>query len=591
MPNDDKGMIDEERRRFLELGLATGVTAMIAGCGGQQGGQETPTPRVETVIQERTVVQTPEPGVEYELVPEFTFQSLPRSNDPQAFEHTVMARQQLAQLGLRFDFEVLETSAWVEDLFSRAYDFNRLTWFGTVERSYPYYNLFFSFHSQFANEQGGNFAMWESEEYDEVVENFNAAFEPEEQQRWAFEAQEILALNQPVLFTVHPDTLVAANTQEFTNWQPMFGTDVYWNINSLRDIEATSDADAVIFGTTEAQESYPNFFAVTGNSLETHKMTYDTPVAYDYDGEIYGLAAEDWEVVDDTTIDVTLRQGMSWHDGEEVTGEDLKWTWDAIQEFGVPYVASDVAPYESSELLDDYTVRFNLNSPFGGFIRISLFRVPILPKHVWDGITDELDLEHPREWSDPDMTGSGPYQFVEYSPGDRIVFERNPDHQFADQIDYDRLIYNVYGSGAPMVGDLIEGRVTFTQGLGPTNYDRAQNADNVTATAAESLATHGVFLRTNIEPFNDVLVRRALAHAINDQGIIDLVFQGRAVDARSPIAPRNEFFYNPDTPNYEHDVAKARELLVEAGLRWNDRGLLVKPVDWEPTVEYVSPED
>ncbi|MDX1747840.1 MAG: ABC transporter substrate-binding protein, partial [Halobacteriales archaeon] len=356
MTEDDNGL-DAERRRFLEASLGTGITAMIAGCGGGGDGGGTPTPRVETVIRERTVEVTPEEGVEYELVPRFTFQTLPRSNDPTAFEHTVMARNQLAQLGLRFDFEVLETRAWVEDLFARNWDFNRLTWFGTVERSYPYYNLFFSFHSQFANESGGNFQMWESEEYDEVVEQFNEAFDPEEQQEYAFKAQEIIGLNQPVLFTVHPDTLVAANTQDFTNWQPMFGTNVYFNINSLRDLETTGDADAVIFGTTSAQESYPNFFAVTGNSLETHKMVYDTPVAYDYDGSLYGLAAEDWTVQDDTTIDVTLRDDMTWHDGEDVTGEDLKWTWDAVKEYTVPYIGSDVAPYESSELLDEYTVR------------------------------------------------------------------------------------------------------------------------------------------------------------------------------------------------------------------------------------------
>lgn len=587
MPADTNGL-DVDRRRFIELSLSTGVTAMIAGCGdqgadGDDGQDATPTPTAPQA--------TPEPDVEYEPVPEFEFQSLPRETDPQAFEHTQMARQQLERLGLRFNFEVLETGAWVDDLFARRWEFNRLTWFGTVERSYPFYNLFYSFHSQFANEEGGNFQMWESEEYDEVVENFNAAFDPEEQQRWAFKAQEIIGLNEPVLFTVHPDTLVAASTRDFTNWQPMFGTDVYWNINSLRDLEATGDADAVIFGTTEEQESYPNFFAVTGNSLETHKMSYDTPVAYDYDGELYGLAAEDWEVVDDTTVDVTLREGMQWHDGEEVTGEDLKWTWDAITEFGVPYIASDTAPYESSELLDEYTVRFNLASPFGGFVRISLFRVPILPKHVWDGITEEEGLEHPREWTDPDMTGSGPFKFVSYSPGDRIVFETNPDHRFADQIDFERLIYNVYGSEAPMVGDLVDGRVTFVQGLGPTNFERTANAEGVEASAAESLATHGIWVRNDRKPFNDVMVRRALAHAIDDQAIIDLVFQGRAVDARSPIAPRNEFFYNPDTPNYDHDLSRARELLVEAGLRWNEEGQLVMPVDWEPTVEYVSPDD
>ena len=580
--------IDSNRRGFIKGSATFGIAAMIAGCTGQDpdddddNGRENGDPPDDG---------TPEPDVEYEPLPTYNYHTLPRSDDAEGYEWAVMARQQLEVLGFDFDWEVLESSTWADRLFARDWDFNHLTWFGTIERVYPYYNLFYSFHSQFATEAGGNFQMWESEEYDEAVENFIEAQELEEQQQWANRCQEILALNQPVIFGLHEDTLSAANTDQFTNWNGMLDWNVYWNVNSLRDIEAVGDAEEVVFGTPIEQENYPNFFAVTGNSLETHKMSYDTPLAYDYDGELYGLAAEDWEFVDETTIDVTLRDGMTWHDGEDVTAEDLKFTWDAIQEYPVPYIESDVEPYESSELLDDLTVRFNLSRPFGGFTRISLFRVPILPRHVWDGVTEREGLEHPGEWTDPDMTGSGPFEFVSYEPGDRIVYQKNPDHRFADDIDFETLVYRVYGAEATLTGDLIDGQVTFAQRMGPTHWDRANDAPNVEATAEPSIAANGVWCRCDMAPFNDVRVRQALAHAINIQEVIDIIYRGRGERAVSPVAPANEAFYNEDVARYDYDLDRARELLMEAGLRWDDDGRLMMPVDWEPEVEYISPDD
>lgn len=580
---------DSKRRDFLRTGVVVGSTVGLAGCsGGGEDVQETTTETTTTVDGDQS---TPDPDREYEPLPQWTWTALSRNSNPLLFEWSRMARRQLEELGLRFEWEVLQSSTWVERLFAREWDFNQASWFGTVERVFPYYNLFFSFHSSFANEEGGNFSMWASDEYDTAVENFNQALEVDEQQKWANRCQEILALNQPVMFGVHPDTLSAANTRQYSNWKPMFGLNTYFNRNTLRDITPTGNATPVIAGATADMESYPNFFAVTGNALETHHLTYDTPVYFDYNGETRPAAAKDWEIIDNTTIDVTLREGMQWHDGEEVTGEDLKWTWDALQEYEVPYLASDTAPYDSSELLDDYTVRFKLQEPFSGFIKISLYRVPILPKHIWDGITEEQDLEHPREWSDPDMTGSGPFQFVTYEPGNRIVFEKNPNHRLADQIEFDELVYSIYGNQSALVGDLTQGNASFAQELGPNHFERAEQAQGIQANAKESLATNGVWVRCDKAPFNDVLVRQALAHALNEQQAIDTVYRGRAMDAVSPISPANNVYFNGDVPSYDHNLERARQLLQEAGLRWNDNGRLMMPTDWEPTTTYVSPDD
>ena len=579
--------LDNKRRNFLRKGVAVGTAVGLAGCSG--GGDDVQDTTTETTTVDATQA-TPEPDKEYKPLPKWTWTAISRNNDPQLYEWSVMARQQLERLGLRFNWEVLQSSTWVDRAFARKWDFNQFTWFGTVERLFPYYNLFYSFHSSFANKEGGNFSMWTSDEYDKAVESFNSSLKLEAQKKWANRCQQILAMNQPVLFGVHPATLSAASTQQYSNWKPMFGLNTFFNRNTLRDIKPKGNAAPVIAGSTAGMESYPNFFGVTGNALETHHLTYDTPVYFDYEGNTRPAAAKNWNIIDNTTIDVTLREGMKWHDGEEVTAEDLKWTWDALQEFGVPYLASDTAPYKSSEIQGKYKVRFKLKNPFSGFIKISLYRVPILPKHVWDGITEEKGFKHPREWSDPNMTGSGMFQFVTYEPGNRIVFKKNPNHRFADQIEFDQLVYKVYGNQSSLVGDLTRGRASFAQQMGPNHWDRAKNASGTNAIAKESLATNGVWVRCDKKPFNDVLVRRALAHALNEQEAIDIIYRGQAMNAVSPISPANKVYFNSDVPDYQHSLDRARQLLTEAGLRWDDQGRLMMPTDWEPTTTYVSPD-
>lgn len=568
-----------QRREFLKKAAATSAFVGIAGCSSDNN-------------DENQNLATPDSDKEYEEVESVSWLTLSREDNPQYYEEAQQVQGMLEELGFTFDENVYESGQWVDTLFQKDYDIANIGWSNTVERLFPYYNLYFSFHSQYAEVGEGNFMNFKSDEYDEAVENFAQAMDTEDRQDWAFRCQEIIALNVPCAFTTHPSSLIAHNTELYTGWEPMIGEFAYFNPTTLKTGVQQDADDTVIYATNSPPEQYPNFMSHTGpEAVFLHKLNYDPLVQMDVDGEpIPEGAAEEWEVVDDTTIDVTLREGMTWHDGEPVTPEDVMFTWDYATEHGIPYLASDIEPYESSELTDDRTVRFNLKNPFGGFIPVSLYRVPILPKHVWDGITEEEGLENPGQWEDPDMTGSGPFQFVTYEPGNRIVFEKHDDHYHADKFDFDTIVYNIYGTNSTAVGDVIDGAATFTQGLGSTDWTRADEADSAEAIENSSIAANAIFFNTNNEPFNDVLVRRAIAYAINKTELVATVHQGYAKPAKSPVSPANEQYHNPDIEGYEYNLEQARDVLVESGFRYED-GTLVKPVDWEPNTEYISPDN
>ena len=576
-----------QRREFIKKVVATGTVAGIAGCGSQGdggdggggGGQQDGD-------------ATPEPDVEYEEVEPVAWLTLSREDSPDYYEEAQQAQRMLQALGFTFDQTVYEAGQWVETLFAKDYDMANIGWSNTVERLFPYYNLYFSFHSQYTGEGGGNFSEFESDEYDNAVENFAQSMELEDRQEWANVCQDILATNVPVAYMTNPPVFVAHNHDLYSGWDTMLGTYAYFNPTTLKTGVSEQGGDTVVLGTVSPPEQYPNFMSHTGPAaVFLHKLNYDPIVQMDTQGNpIPEGAAEDWEIVDDTTIDVTLRDGMTWHDGEPVTPEDVKFTWDYVTEHGVPYIASDIEPYESSELRGDRSIRFNLSHPFAGFIPVSFYRVPILPQHVWDGITEEEELEHPGQWQSPDMTGSGPFQMVNYEPGNRVVFEKHQDHYAADEYDFDSIVYRIFGTNTSAVGALINGDVTFVQNVGYSDWTRAQEAESTTAVNNPSIRVNGIFINNNRAPFNDVRVRQAVAWAIDRQAIIDTVHQGFGEPATSPVAPANERYYNADVEGYPIDVQRGRALLQEAGFRY-DGDTLLQPVDWEPEVEFISVEN
>jgi peptide/nickel transport system substrate-binding protein len=587
---------DTDRRKFLRNTLAGTSMIGFAGCSGSEDGGDGGGGDGETETGTETPPPdnaTPEPDIEYEPVGAYNWVSISRSQNPRMYEFGVLQRKQLERLGFEFDVDVVEIGTWVDKLFARDWDFFHLWWSGSIERLFPYYMLYNSFHSKFATEDAGNFEYFKSEQYDKTIETFNSSMNTEDQIKWSNRAQEIISENAPVAFSQHPDQLVCANSKLFGNWKEMIGNFAYWNVNTLRDIEPKSGApDQVVYATTRPLQNYPNFFSVTGpESLMVHKMTYESLVELDYQGQPYERAAESYEVVEDDVVDVTLRDDLQWHDGGDVTPEDVMFTWDYCKEHGIPWMQSAWDSYDTSEKMDERTVRFKLNYPFSGFIPVSLFRVPILPKHVWDGIVEEKGLEHPSGWSDPDMTGAGPFKFVNYNSGNQIVLEKNPDHYWADEFPFERLIYKVYGSNSAAVGDVIRGKATFSQYLGATDWDRADNNQNTKAFANPNVQTDGAWVVNTNPPFNDVMVRRAISHGISGEEIINIVYNGHGDVAKgTPIAPANETFHYKDANFYEGNLGKAREYLQKSGFRWDEGGKLLKPKDWEPNTTYVKPE-
>ena len=250
--------------------------------------------------------------------------------------------------------------------------------------------------------------------------------------------------------------------------------------------------------------------------------------------------AERWEALDDTTYVFHLRKGVKWHNkppvnGRELVAEDVKFTFDRfLTEKGNVdrYVLESV---DRVEVVDRHTVKFLLKEPY-----VWLINVLANPRSMWI-IAREVVEQFGDLKKSQTAIGTGPFLLERYEPNVKTVFKRNPDY-FRAGLPY------VDGVEWLVLDDESTGLAMYRTGqidCGPWHWWAVRQADLETLKKTHphliyqdflSNVTGAIFMRTDMPPFNDVRVRRAISHAIDRQGLIEAVsVRGQPTPA---IAPR-----------------------------------------------------
>ena len=323
--------------------------------------------------------------------------------------------------------------------------------------------------------------------------------------------------------------------------------------------------------------------------------------------EIEPLLAESWERSDDGLRWVFhLRDDVKWHDGAPFTAHDVEFTFNQVvysddfdassrATFEFRYLNSDTGEWEQSQMrvaaLDDHTVEFVLPQPFAPFLRS--MGTAIYPKHVLEGPIAAGAFED--FWgidTDPsEIIGTGPFTIGEYSPGERIVYERNPGYWLADdaggRLPYlDRIVELIVEELEAELALFRDGTTDFHGVLGEEFALLEPLAD------AENFTLHRrgpgfgtAFLAFNQNPgsndagepyvdpvqlrwFQNVEFRQAVAHTMDKATMIDSVQHGLGYPQWSSVSPAAGDFHNPSVRRYPYDLERANEILD--GLSWRD---------------------
>ncbi len=323
--------------------------------------------------------------------------------------------------------------------------------------------------------------------------------------------------------------------------------------------------------------------------------------------EIEPALAESWERSEDgLTWTFHLRRDVTWHDGEPFTAHDVDFTFNRIiYNDDIPASARDSLEFRYLDddgtwqtdrmtvtARDDHTVQITLPVPFAPFLRsmgTSIYPEHLLAPHVDDGtFVSTWDIG-----TDPaEIIGTGPFTIASYEPGERLVLRRNPDYWMTDAAG-NRLPY-LDEITRVIVGDLEAELAAFLDGssdiLGVLGAEYAElvplQEDRNFTIHRRGPAFGTTFLAFNMNPgsdpetgepfvdpvklewFSNTQFRRAVAHSIDKDTLIDEVQHGQGYPQWSSISPAAGDFHNPDVRRYEYDPARANEILDELG--WTD---------------------
>ncbi len=289
--------------------------------------------------------------------------------------------------------------------------------------------------------------------------------------------------------------------------------------------------------------------------------------------------AERWEISPDKkTFTFFLRPGIRWHDGKPVTADDILYSFQKIMDPTVdaPHLRVYYQDIQKVEKVDELTVRFVYKKPY--FLALEFCGgIPILPKHLYD---DGQDFnKHPLNRA---PVGNGPYRFVRWDTGKKIVLERNEGYWGAaigKMPDIKRLSLEVVAEDTVALQLLKKGELDYA-GLRPIQWVRQTDSENFKKNFEKyKFYTPGYsFIGWNLRSpfFSDRRVRRAMTQLVNRQAILEKLNYGLGRIVTGP------FYY--DSNDYDHSVAplpydpeQAKKLLLEAG--WTDHdgdGLLDK---------------
>ncbi len=282
---------------------------------------------------------------------------------------------------------------------------------------------------------------------------------------------------------------------------------------------------------------------------------FDTLIYRNVDLELEPGLATAWENVTDTTWEVTLREGITFHNGEAFNAEDVKFSLERPlnPDLGSP-LTSRFAVIEGVDIVDDFTVRINTVDPY-----------PLLPARLseWFMIPkDHFEMTEPAVLSEEPI-GTGAYTFVEWVRDEQLVLEANPDY-WRGVPEITSVTFRPIPETSTRVAALQSGDVDLITNV-PAFRQTEIASDTIDIRVTPSTFFQYVALDgTKNEALADVRVRQALQYATNVPEIVEFLFEGSAAQIAVPLA-FGTFGLDESIEPYPYDPERARELLEEAG--------------------------
>lgn len=281
-------------------------------------------------------------------------------------------------------------------------------------------------------------------------------------------------------------------------------------------------------------------------------------------GEFKPELAESFKVVDERTIDFTIRQGVTFHNGQKLTADDVVYTLNLVssKEYNARYQIA-VDWIEKVEKTGDFSVRLHMKRPNPIALEMLAGNLPIYPKAYYEQVGSQGMAVKP--------VGAGPYRIVEVAPGSRYVLERF-DGYYAQApkgaAKIKRMVVRILPEANTQYAELVSGQLDWIWRVPPDDARNLSRQTKVAISNAQIMRFAYVAINPNFQdgksPLADVRVRQAINMAVDKAAIVKALVGGASQPIATACNPI-QFGCDTDVKAYPFDVAKAKALLAEAG--------------------------
>lgn len=339
-----------------------------------------------------------------------------------------------------------------------------------------------------------------------------------------------------------------------------------------------ASAQTLVMGVSGYPSSLDSVDSQDGNSLVVSAQITERLVDFAPGGtDLVPSLATEWSSNEDATVwNFVLREGVTFHDGTPFNAEAVKFNVDRWNDpnheysgraegktfvpwgwvFGGPIGEGNLI--EEVTVVNDHEVQFTLTQP-----------APFLPA-LWAAVYFQFDsptavMEAGVAYGTPSVgsVGTGPFKFVEWIEGERLVLERNDDY-WNGPAQVEELVFRGITEPTARLAELQAGTIDIAVLLSVDDLATVENDPNLKVAIPETELNVGyIAMHQATEPLDNLLVRQAIAHAIDRDAIIEAFYGGLGVTAEGFIP--STMFGQPDAWPYDYDPERARELLAEAG--------------------------
>ncbi len=343
------------------------------------------------------------------------------------------------------------------------------------------------------------------------------------------------------------------------------GTAIALALTTATAALADKASDTLNVAFTKELENVDSYFNSSREGVVLQRAVWDGLIYRDpKTNEYVGNLATSWSWIDDTTIEFKLREGVTFHNGEPFDADDVVFTVNFVaDEANGVKTQRNVNWMKSAEKIDQYTVRIHLKDPFPAAIEFLSGPVSMYPNEYYaEAGASGMGLK---------PVGTGPYKVVEVVPGQHFVLEKYDGYHDSPkgQPEVGRVDIRTIPDVNTQMAELFNGTLDLIWQVPADQAGKLAQMDRFTV-ANESTMRIGYLTldaagRTGADnPFTDVRVRRAVAHAIDREALVKALLKGKSQVISSACYP-SQFGCSQDVTSYDYDPEKSRALLAEAG--------------------------